>query len=67
MIKEFIIRTEDESTKVVKAIVKVCREVTKKYNAEFYTRELQQKNFKQIKITSIPKEQREEYFEGRRS
>ena len=67
MIKEFIIRTEDANQKDLKEIESICKKMADRRNAEFYTRELQQKNFKQIKITSIPKEQREEYFEGRRA
>lgn len=66
MIQEFIIRTDGENTKVIKAIVKSCKETAKKYDAEFYSKVISQKNPKYLNLTSIPKDQKEQFFEGRR-
>ena len=37
MIKEYIIRIEDATTRQEKQILKSCRAIAKKYSGEFYT------------------------------
>jgi len=55
MIKEFIIRTEDETSKVIKILHKTCNKLAKEYHADFYTKEIKDKRAGQLDLIKFPK------------